>query len=124
MEKRIVLSLVVVLSALVGQAWAQALSMPGPQTSFLPPKKVTRVSPTPRPSKPQFVHVLRPMHATPTPYKARFYSLQVTPHPTPNRYQKPRPKSPNGTAALPGPRKLQYHTLYENPTPTGSRAAQ
>jgi len=124
MEKRFAFSLMaVLLSALVGLAWAQSFTMPGPQTSFEPPRQGLRVFPTPRPSKPQgLAHVLRPMHGTPTPYKPRFYALQPTPHPTPIRSEKKRPGPPGGAATLPGPRKIHYHSLYQDPTPTGSRA--
>lgn len=134
MKKFFALTAMGILLAAGAALWAQnSQSVPGLQTSFPIQGQGLKAVSTFPPSTPQgSIQVLRPFHATPTPYKSHFYTLQPTPHPTPIRSQKNRHQPPGGSTTLPtpkgpvtllGPRDLKYHTLYQDPTPTGSRAA-
>lgn len=126
MKKRYVFGLMGGFLAGIGGLWAQSSQYQRDlQTSFpMQAQGGWQASQTPRSSIPKgTLKVLRPFHATPTPYKSRFYPLQLPTPAAPAKNPKAVSKLPPGPVTVLGPRRLKYHTLYENPTPTGPRSA-
>ncbi len=97
-----------------------AQTMPGPQTSFLPPRPQLHPKPTPVGRASQnfqaYRRSLQPKHKT---VQNKFYSLNPKPKPTPQRTQnlpgKPLTGNPiNQAATVMGPRQIHYPTLYQD----------
>lgn len=123
MTKTSVFSVVGILLAGAAVLWAQnSQSMPGLQTSFPIQGHGLQAVPTPAPTSAQtFPKVLRPFHPTPTPVKGKFYPLKPLPSATPSRSLKTSSRMPQGPVTVLAPRNLNYHSLYQDPTPAPSR---